>query len=121
MFLSFVKSLRFVLIIVVLLVVYGGYKCLNLPANIVNTKENVNDRSRVHDKFLFERSNLNKSFPGSPLSPEQSSLNIYFTVRTTPGNYEKKIRPLQISWLQKVSKGMVSSVFSAVTPVCPCS
>ena len=97
----------------VLLVAYGIYWHSNLSENkiFITSDTNHNVRNQFSDKsFLLEHSfNLGKSSTDSPHHSEQSSLNIYFTVKTTPGNYEKRIHPLQISWFQKVNKEMVSS------------
>ena len=97
----------------VLLVTYGSYWHLNLPESKIiipsDTRNNVRNQFH-HDLFLLEdRLNLGKSSNNNIQHSEQSNLNIYFTVKTTPGNYEKRIHPLQISWFQKVNKEMVSS------------
>ena len=54
-------------------------------------------------KSMYEESG---SFQVAP--NDHSNLSIYFTVKTTPGNYEKRMRPIKLTWFQKVNKHMVS-------------
>ena len=100
------KLLRFVIVVVVLLVIYGGYWCILYSGDNIATF-NIKDgtHARFYEKFLYE---TRHSSINSFKSNDQSSLNIYFTVKTTPRNYENRIRPLQMSWFQKVSRKMVS-------------
>lgn len=118
---SLVKSLRVVLILVVLLAIYYA-GCQYLSESIVyrgrvesfagnNTIiSNILTRINSNDKTLPESSSSSKNVLAELHPPTISAdINrIYFTVKTTPGNYEKRIRPLQISWFQKVNKDMVS-------------
>ena len=115
----------FHIFVVVLLVAYGNYWHLNISENkiIITSDTNHNVRNQFSDKsFLLEHSiNLGRGSTDRLYHPEQSSLNIYFTVKTTPGNYEKRIHPLQISWFQNVNKEMVSSFVVAsmsLTRIC---
>ena len=52
---------------------------------------------------IYEKSEIHSA----PASQIQSSLNIYLTIKTTPGNYEKRILPSKMTWFQKVNKDMV--------------
>ena len=124
---SLVKSLRVVLIVVVLLTIYyascqylsesiiyrgrvaGGFAGNNTIISNILTTINSDDKAPPIIDVLPKSSSSSKNILGNDLHPPiQSDINIYFTVKTTPGNYEKRIRPLQISWFQKVNKEMVS-------------
>ena len=120
---SLIKSLRVVLIVVVLLTIYyagyhlsesifyGGRVAASYAGNniiISNIMTTINS-NKFDDNFLLVSNNSSKSILSSDLHPpDRSDINIYFTVKTTPRNYAKRIRPLQISWFQKVNKEMVS-------------
>ena len=62
-------------------------------------------------RFMYEESD--SSHDSTP--NDHSNLNIYFTVKTTPGNYEKRMRPIKLTWFQKVNKQMVSHWLSSIT------
>ena len=119
---SLIKSLRVVLIVVVLLTIYyAGYHLSEsifyrgrvaasyAGNNIIISNIMTTINNKFDDNFLPVSNNSSKSILSSDLHPpDRSDINIYFTVKTTPGNYAKRIRPLQISWFQKVNKEMVS-------------
>ena len=110
----YVKLLRFILVGVILSVIYGSYRCFKLREGTFIVARDVSSVINDH-AYLLESGNLrlsNNTF-NSFRHPKQSSRNVYFTVKTTPGNYEKRIRPLQMSWFQKVNKEMVS-MFSPI-------
>ena len=123
-----VKSFRVVLIVVVLLAIYyascqylsesiiyrglvagAGFAGNNTIISNIVTTINSDDKTLPIINALPESSSSSKNIRGDDLHPPiRSDINIYFTIKTTPGNYEKRIRPLQISWFQKMNKEMVS-------------
>ena len=106
----YVKLLRFILVGVVLSVIYGSYRCFKFREGTFIVASDVSSVKSYDHAYLLENNlRLNNNTSNNFRHPKQSSLNVYFTVKTTPGNYEKRIRPLQVSWFQKVSKEMVSA------------
>ena len=57
-------------------------------------------------KLVLQSSHFGASYNSSnlsSLSPNRSPLCIvYFTTKTTPKNYDKRIHPLKMSWFQQV-------------------
>ena len=105
----YVKLLRVILVVVILSVIYTSFMCLKLPEGTFTVTSNVYSVKSCDQVYLLENNpRLSNSTSNNFRHPKQSSINVYFTVKTTPGNYEKRIRPLQMSWFQKVSKEMVS-------------
>lgn len=97
-----VNWLCLLLLLVVLFVLYGVYQCLTLSgSNIygINIVTEINQRKW-----------MNLLSDGIQHQEESTLNNIYFTVKTTPGNYEKRILPAHISWFQKVNKETVRLV-----------
>ena len=129
MFKSITRSLRFLFIAIILLItvyvsyhyldpsittIYRGHAAIRHAARSI-IYNNVMVQPETTSKLngtLFESSTSSLVSSREPRSrlylPDQSDINIYFTVKTTPENYEKRIRPLQISWFQKVNKTMVT-------------
>ena len=131
MFKSITRSLRFLFIAIMLLItvhisyhyldpsittIYRGHAAIRHAARSI-IYNNVMVQPETTSKLngtLFESSTSSLVSSREPRSrlylPDQSDINIYFTVKTTPENYEKRIRPLQISWFQKVNKTMVTYI-----------
>ena len=107
---SIIQSLRLILKVALLLAIYSAsYLCLtDLGGSNTALRATGEVDCKFHDNFVFDIASI-KSFLSNFNRPKpQSNFNIYFTVKTTPRNYEKRIRPLQISWFQKVDKDAVS-------------
>ena len=133
MFKSLTGSLRFLFIVTILLIVfYTSYHYLDLSvimiyrghavarhaarsiisSNVMVQPERISKLNGTLFESSMSSSAVSSREPSSRLYlPDQPNINIYFTVKTTPGNYEKRIRPLQISWFQKVNKDMVCYVY----------
>lgn len=107
---SIIQSLRLILKVVLLLTIYSAsYLCLtDLDAS--NTAEYVTDKvnCKFHDNSLIEIATIKNYLSNLHRPKPPYNFNVYFTVKTTPRNYEKRILPSQISWFQKVDKDMVS-------------
>ena len=137
MFKSITRSLRFLFIAIILLItvyvsyhyldpsittIYRGHAAIRHAARSIiynNVMVQPETTSKLNGTLFenCEESHCTSSLVssrGEPRSrlylPDQSDINIYFTVKTTPENYEKRIRPLQISWFQKVNKNMVTYI-----------
>ena len=86
-----------VVIVVEIVVLYCGLSQLQAAKNGKLTQL----ANRV--KLILQLSHFRASSNLSSLSPNQSPLCIvYFTTKTTPKNYDKRIHPLKMSWFQKV-------------------
>ena len=108
---SIIQSLRLILKVVLLLAVYSAsYLCwtdLN-GSSTAHQRETGEVDCKFHDNFVIDIAGI-KSILSNFYRPKPSTnFNVYFTVKTTPKNYEKRIQPLQISWFQKVDKDAVS-------------
>ena len=107
---SIIQSLLLILKVVLLLTIYSAsYLCLtDLDAS--NTAEYVTDKvnCKFHDNSLIDIATIKNYLSNLHRPRPPYNFNVYFTVKTTPRNYEKRILPSQISWFQKVDKDMVS-------------
>ena len=106
----YVKLLRFILVSAIFSVIYGSYRCFKLrEGTFIVARDVASVKSYDHAYLLESNLKLGNNTLNNFRHPKQSSLNVYFTVKTTPENYEKRIRPLQMSWFQQVNKEMVST------------
>ena len=107
---SIIQSLRLILKIVLLVTIYSAsYLCLTDLAGS-NTAKHVTGEANCefHDNLLINIASI-KNYLSNLYRPKPPyNFNIYFTVKTTPRNYVKRILPSQISWFQKVDKDLVS-------------
>ena len=92
-------------------IIYAGYGAngrIHTYIIAFNVMNKTNNSKFDADTFVKSSKSSVSSHLQAVVPPDHSNISIYFTVKTTPGSYEKKIRPLQISWFQKVNKEMVS-------------
>ena len=93
---------RVILIVVVIIIVEIVVLYCNLPSQLQAAKSGKLTRIANGVKVV-QLSHFRASSNLSSLSPNQSPLCIvYFTTKTTPRNYDKRIHPLKMSWFQQV-------------------
>jgi len=108
------KLLHLAIVVIVLSVIYGSFCYIVYSEDSIIAKISISDGT-FFEKFTINRFDLHTTRSDSNnsfASTDQSSLNIYFTVKTTPRYYKNRIRPLQMSWFQKVNREMVSYVYT---------
>ena len=94
-------AFHLVLIVVVIVVEIIVLNCNLSQLQAAKSRKLTQLANRV--KLMLQLSHFRASSNLSSLSPNQSPLCIvYFTTKTTPKNYDKRIHPLKTSWFQKV-------------------